>query len=294
MRAFNQAPGPHPTLTFTSFDMQTHGKAIERAAAYLKKTSPEDGTLAEKTYADINRWLGTGYQQASPDAKIAADHAARMVKLFDDHKSALIAASSASEWRDARQAAEIARQACVQRSPEAASDYRDQMMARNVEWLVDEAHPKEKIVLWAHNGHVTVEGGAYKPMGSWLRARFGKEIYVAGFAFRGGQLQAMGMRGASPGLSVHTAPPSPEGTGDAVLSAAGLPIFFLDMRAVPTDSTLGRWLAEKHLFYNLGAVWFGDDPASNRQPAAMSKSFDGLFFFEKTTAAEGFGFTHRQ
>ena len=37
MRAFNQAPGPHPTLTFTSFDMQTGRVAGQQALDYLKR-----------------------------------------------------------------------------------------------------------------------------------------------------------------------------------------------------------------------------------------------------------------
>jgi erythromycin esterase len=31
---------------------------------------------------------------------------------------------------------------------------RDQAMAENVKWLVGENYPGQKIILWAHNGHV--------------------------------------------------------------------------------------------------------------------------------------------
>jgi len=149
-------------------------------------------------------------------------------------------------------------------------------------------------VLWAHNGHVNTDSQYYKPMGTWLRERFGNEMYVAGFAFRGGELRAIGREKAqNTGLSVHKAEPSPEGTGDAVLSAAGMPIFFLDMRTVPPESALGKWLVQPHLFNNMGAMWVVDDPAANRNPATMSKAYDGLFFFENTHAAEGLG-TARQ
>ena len=44
------------------------------------------------------------------------------------------------------------------------------------------------------------------------------------------------------------------GRADAILSAAGTPVFFLDLRLVPRDGALGAWLAEPHDFHSLGAL----------------------------------------
>jgi erythromycin esterase len=169
------------------------------------------------------------------------------------------------------------------------------MMARNFEWLADQVHPNEKIVLWAHNGHVrSGEEMGFKSMGGWLRQRFGRQMYVVGFAFRQGEARAVGMEKGKfrGGPTTHKVPPSPEGTGDAVLSAAGMPLFILDLRGVPEASVLGRWLAEPHLYHSVGAGWTTDDPEANLQPEVVSRVYDGVIFVEEGHAAQGLPFIY--
>jgi hypothetical protein len=87
--------------------------------------------------------------------------------------------------------------------------------------------------------------------------------------------------GESRGLGVYTALASPEGSGDAVLSAAGIPQFFLNMARLPSGGALSRWLSETHLFHDLGAYWVLDDPDASLQPEEPGKSYDGLIFVEE-------------
>jgi hypothetical protein len=53
---------------------------------------------------------------------------------------------------------------------------------------------------------------------------------------------------------------------EAVLGAAGLRMFHLDLAAVPADSALGHWLTEPHL---LGG-----------QPVSLPKTCKGIIFVE--------------
>jgi hypothetical protein len=62
-----------------------------------------------------------------------------------------------------------------------------------------------------------------------------------------------------------------DGSGEQVLSAAGIPQWLLDVRKVPVGSALGRWLAEPHLFHG--------------QPTTLSKSCDSLVFLEANLAS---------
>ncbi len=285
MRKFNQAPGEHPTLTFTSFDMQTGRVAARQALDYLKRYSPADASIAEANL-DVAALDGV---QSDSRATGASERVAAVVAIFDSKREEMERASSREAWRNARQAAAIAYQACSMRIPGKGSGYRDEMLAANVEWLLKEVHPKEKIVLWAHNGHVRFGmTGSFKSMGTWLRERFGRDMYVAGFVFRRGEVRAIGMGGGtrSP-LSNHPVAPAPEGTGAAVLSAAGMPLFFLDMAALPARSPLSQWLGREQLFYNPGAVWMTDNPESNLSPTALSKAYDGAIFVEEGHAARG-------
>jgi len=136
--------------------------------------------------------------------------------------------------------------------------------------------PEAKVVLWTDNAH------ARDPV---LRERFGRKMYAVGFAFHRGEVRAVGVEGGeSRGLGVYSAQASPEGSGDAVLSAAGIPRFFLNMARLPANGALARWLADTHLFHDLGAYWVLDDPDASLQPEEAGKCYDGLFYVEEVHA----------
>jgi len=165
-----------------------------------------------------------------------------VIQVFDSKRAELVPQSMPEAWRDARQAAVIVYQSCAMRIPGKGPAYRDEMMAANVDWLAAQALPGEKMVIWSDNGHVRPGGGS---MGTWLRQRYGRQMYVTGFAFRRGQVRAAGLAGGKfTGLGDSDVPASPEGSGDAILGATGLPVFFLDLASVSPDGPLGRWLAQ--------------------------------------------------
>ncbi|MBZ5622399.1 MAG: erythromycin esterase family protein [Acidobacteriia bacterium] len=286
MRSYNQAPGKHPILTFTSFDMQTAHVAAQKAMEYLGRYSPADVDAAGEAYTEVQMLETRRAQIYDDQAKAVADRSAAVVKLFDSKRTAMTARSSPEAWRDARQAAAIVYQSCTMRIPGKGPAYRGEAMAGNVEWLAANVHPNEKIVLWAHNTHVAFGGSPAKSMGAWLRERYGKQMYVVGFAFRQGRLRAIGTEnGGFTALSIYSVPPSPEGSGDAILSAPGMPLFFLNMASLPAAGPLARWLAEPHLFHNVGANWVIDDPDSNLEPQSLSKLYDAIIFVEESHAA---------
>ncbi len=289
MREFNQAPGPHPTLTFASFGVAAASVVIPRVVDYLKRCAPLDAVTAQSNYAvllDMESRLGEVYDDA---ATRASERAEAVVNLLDGKRELLIQASSSSAWRDARQAAEMARQAAAMRISGKGSAYGNEMMARNIEWLANDAYPGEKIVLWGHNSLVGfTPGEPVKSVGTWLREEFGDRIYVTGFTFHRGELLAIGVQnGMSAGVATQRIPESAETNGDSVFSAGGMPVFFLDLRTVSPAGALGRWLAEPHSFLEVGALWNQDDPQSNARVKTISKSYDGLIFLEEGHAARG-------
>jgi erythromycin esterase len=287
MRNYNQLPGKHPILSFTSFDMQMAHVAGRMALEYLGRYSPGDAEAAADTYTEAQMLETRRALIYDDQAKSLAERAAAVVKVFDLKRTALVAASSDEAWRDARQAAVIVYQSCTMRIPGKGPTYRAEAMAANVEWL-QQVHPDEKMVLWAHNAHVSFGGGSdsVKSMGARLRERYGKQVYVVGFAFRQGRLRAVGMEsGKSTALSVYNVPPSPEGSGDAILSAAGMPLFYLDMASLPPGGPLAHWLSAPHLFHNVSNTWVVGNADANLEPQALSKLYDGLVFVEESHAA---------
>jgi erythromycin esterase len=285
MRTYNLSPGRHAALTFTSFDMQFGHAAADKAVEYLKDYAPDLAGVARAVYGeayDIEAHRGAIFDAR---AEGVAVRVASVAHEFDTRHHELTAASGEEKWSDARQAAAVVQEAVSLRIAGRGPGYRDQAMAANVEWLAA-AYPQAKIVLWAHNAHVRTKDQP-KSMGAFLRERFGRQFYTLGYAFRRGGLRAKGPEGGTAAdVKVFDAPPSPEGSGDAVLSRAGLPAFFLDLTSVPPQTALGHWLAEIHLFHSVGATWFTDDPGGNLEPAVLVKQYNSLIFIEEGQAAQ--------
>ena len=155
-------------------------------------------------------------------------------------------------------------------------------MADNVKWILDN-NPGAKIVLWAHNGHVSTESiGGYGPMGKSLREMFGTQMVVFGFAFNQGSFQAIDQ---GKGLRDFTVPPSPAGSLDATFAAAGIPLFALDLRAAPKSGFVATWLSEPHETRSIGAVFSETLAAQSLADLTAPQCFDVMIFVEKTTAA---------
>ena len=159
---------------------------------------------------------------------------------------------------------------------------RDQSMADNIKWILDN-NPGAKVVLWAHNGHVTTaSGGRYDPMGASLRKMFGAQMVVFGFAFNQGSFQAVEQ---GKGLHDFTVPPAPPGSLDATFAAAGIPLFALDLGDAPKSGPVATWLSESHKTRSIGAVYSQDSADQYLLDLKAPQSFDVMLFVEKTTAA---------
>jgi erythromycin esterase len=288
MRSYNQSPGQHAILTFTSFDMQVAHVAGRMALDFLGRYSPDDAQRAGELFTEAQMLENKRTQMFDEQAKGLSDRAAAIVHLFDVNRAAWIAASSPEAWRDARQAATVVYQSCTMRIPGKGPAYRAEANAANVGWL-RQVYAGQKIVLWGHNSHVSFGGEGERSLGSLLRERLGNQLYVVGFGFRRGSVRAIGLlQGKVTALSTYDVPPSPDGSGDAILSGAGLPAFFLNFAGVPAGSALSSWLSGPHLFYNFSSNWVQDDAAANLETEILSKSFDGLIFVEEGHAARPF------
>jgi erythromycin esterase-like protein len=176
------------------------------------------------------------------------------------------------EW--AIQNARVVRQAVEMRTNRVD---RDQAMAMNVKWILDQ-NPAEKVVLWAHNGHVA--GGRMmlsRSMGEHLRTMYGSQMVVFGFGFNRGGFQAINMGGG--GLQNFTVGPAPDGSFDAVLGAAGIPVFALDLRNAPAA------LREVRQSRQVGSGFVPASEANYLLRFAPPDVYDAILFVENTTAA---------
>jgi erythromycin esterase-like protein len=153
---------------------------------------------------------------------------------------------------------------------------RDRSMALNVKWILDQ-NPNAKIVLWAHNGHVSRGRATYRSMGEELHDMYGFQMVVFGFAFNRGSFQAVDARARR--LQNFTVAAAPSGSFDALLGAAGIPIFALNLRQAPA------WLREERLTRRIGSMFATDLETNYAMKVSVPTIFDAILFVENTTAA---------
>jgi len=153
-------------------------------------------------------------------------------------------------------------------------------MAENIKWILDHS-PRDKLVVWAHNGHVKAGGEGYGSMGESLRKMYGDHMVVFGFAFNQGSFQAVEMQ---KGLHNWTVPPAPAGSLHATLAATGLSLLALDLRQVPKDGPVADWWRQPHKTRSIGAVYSETAAANYFVDQTVPRSYDVLLFVENTTA----------
>jgi erythromycin esterase-like protein len=158
------------------------------------------------------------------------------------------------------------------------SNARDEAMADNVEWILQQ-NPGAKIVLWAHNAHVSKgEIWGTKWMGSMLDRKFPGQMVVFGFATGSGQYTAVGDGGLKSDHILQTPPPS---SVEAHLAAAKLPRLLLDIRGATPDDDASDWAATSRPMRSIGAMAM----AEQFFPCVPKDLFDVLVYIDQTTAA---------
>lgn len=281
LRAYNLDPAHAEKVQFLGFDMQFSHVALREALLYLDKVDP---TYASETREQLQplmrRQLMAGFGKL-PLAERGAiiSRVVRLIERFDRRGAEYIEKSSQEQWRAARQNAVIVRQAAGMFESEPPSfEARDRAMADNVAWILEQ-NPKDKIVLWAHNGHVgKTNYGPYRTMGMFLGERYGPQMVVFGFSFNQGGFRAV-KQGSGP--IEFVVGPAMVGGLDETLASVGAPILAVDLR--PVEGTVREWLDAKQRTRSIGAVYSEELEASYQQPISPRKTFDAVLFVENTT-----------
>ncbi len=153
---------------------------------------------------------------------------------------------------------------------------RDRSMATNIAWILDQNH-KAKVVLWAHDGHVAAGGVNHETMGTNLRARYGAQMVVVGFAFNQGSFRAVEVGVGK--IRDFTVPPAPADSLDGALAAARLPLFALDLRKAPP------WFLQERKSRQIGAGFSEGNADAYLMAIRPAAAFDALLFVDTTTAS---------
>jgi erythromycin esterase len=285
MRQYNATRGERPVVSFSGFDMQVRTVAMKRVIDCLDRIDSADRDTVRALYdgmEKLDKW-GTGIS-AEENTRLA-DRAREALDLIDARRTTLTTASTPEEYRDVRQAARIVLQG-FERGAGIAD--RERAMAENVSWLLEQAFPGQKIVLWAHNGHVGTgmeEGG--KSMGDHLRDRYAEQMVTIGFATHHGTVRARRLEPGKVGpLVAGPLAPARKVSVEAVFADTGLPRFILELRNLPKDGAVGVWLSKPRLHRMIGAVYDAELDSKYYIHVRLPAMYDGIVFIAETTAAQ--------
>ena len=287
MRRHNESGG---SVGFYGFDMQYPGMAIDNVARFV--AAVDRGASAEfaQRYECLARYANDASGR-SPSPGYSAQAAAYRDACLQDlrwvqdalvsRRTSYEAASSPMEWARAAQSARVAVQYEEMSSNRRS---RDLAMADNAKWLLDQLPAGGKIVLWAHNGHVSTSSSA--TMGWGLREMVGQSMVVMGFSFARGTFNAIGMSGSSyTQLGPHTVSGPKYDAYEEYFFASGMPRFFLDLRNRSTTPDTPSWLSGPRNALSIGAVYADATPDSYYYLARLPAEYDVMIYLDQTTAS---------
>ncbi|HET9950324.1 MAG TPA: erythromycin esterase family protein, partial [Candidatus Eisenbacteria bacterium] len=292
MRRWNNDPAHRTKVKFYGIDMQYPTRAAGNALEFLRRLDPAAADSADRTLrplADPYRTRrGFGAQGSGLPTAAAADSALRWLAARLERPAGRDRMhASDREFVRARQDVRVVQQ-WLDLTSASGPAARDRAMAENVQWILDTGEPGSKLVVWAHNGHVSMAepGAGAAGMGHALHAALGPDLVVFGFAFDRGDFQAVDAApGGARGLAPFHVGPARSGSLDDAMSRGGNPIAALDLRRLPGSGEAADWFSRPQWTRSIGAVYA--DTFAERYYARLvpTESFDALLFVDSTSAA---------
>jgi erythromycin esterase len=270
MRAYNQQ---HATkIRYVGIDMQNPKPNLLRLEYFA--TQRADTVLGRRvrelraTYAALDK--------ASAATKL------RLVRLSDELVKHLQAVAAPAAIQ---QHGQVLRQRAGYEQAANGILFRDQAMATNLAWLLQQ-EPAAKVVVWAHNIHIQHDK-SYPLMGQYIAKQLGPAYVAVGFATGHGTASVFNPDGSAQPLVL--APPLPD-SFEAWLDQATPPNYFLNLsRSAASD----KWLTKSRKFRNIGFnVPPGGAEVQFMAYPPLSKAFDALFYLHETSASQPYRAAH--
>lgn len=294
MRQYNLDQTHKQKIKFYGFDMQASRQGALAVLQYLKKV---DEAFYKKARLILSPYLA--HRSIAYDKNITAKEIEDASKIYSvkEHirvyKKEYIEHTSANEYALAVQHLETVIQ-CFELGKSISWlqwKKREIPMADNVEWILNHEGSKSKMMIWAHNAHVSSDNVYYftGAMGKHLKKRFANTYYAIGWEFNNGSIRAkQKIADGSYQItdSIRVQEPYP-GTVSDLFSKAKKPVLFIDLNEVEKhpSNRLNIYFNTSRPMTYIGAVYNpGDNRYTNKN---LQECFDGLLFIETINPAKG-------
>ena len=291
MKSYNADFNHTKKIIFSSYDMQTEEVAKAKVLAYLAAIAPDLHQRTKKLYEKkVDRNAAMSGQLPKKDWESVKKLALEARDLIRSNKKRLLSRGPKDAYLDAEHASTIYVQWTQMLVPNFFQSFgvRDRSMAENVLWLLNERYPGQKVMAWAHNGHVSF--GDYlqgvPSMGHVLRRDLGQRYFVFGFASYAGEIRAIPMnaQGMQPGgPKPLTLPPPVPRSIEFVFHQVG-PRLILPLREA--NGLLKEWSEQPWAHRGPGAAFNPLQQEDQISETPIREGFDALVFIDKSTAAK--------
>ena len=288
MRAYNTGCAAGEQCRFAGFDM----KPIEGACDNLRKLllgRAVPGT--EKALEIIAACRDVTWFQKEPQGLPEVGWLNGWINV---HRPDLLRFCSAEALQyaveDARYIGQFVHTVAEYQSEDGMDGYgqRDVFMARNVQRLLEE-NPQEKIIVWAHNGHIARDERMHS-MGWHLKRAFGAQYYSAGVMIGAGGLQSRDMQSME--LRSYTVKePIPGSWEEELHGAFNKQNWYVQIRTGCRQSNdFQEWAGREKKALLVGAVYANDLPEEEYNknfvgPVTLADQYDGVFYLGQVQRA---------
>jgi erythromycin esterase len=294
MRQYNADPAHEKKVKFYGLDLFYSKSPADMVAGYVEKTDRASAKKVAEALEPLRSrevW-NILYKYDEKQSSALREKLKDVSALFDDKKEAYIEASSKQEWSLMRRHAEYLRDFTDyalygKTSDVLAIDVRDKCQAETVKWILDNEPPGTRVALWAHNFHISAApypGHPFTFAGIHLKKTMGDDYLSVGFVFNRGGFQSFDMT-AQPTfflLKGFNAGPYP-GSYGAAMARTGMPVFFLDLRTIPSQGVVHDWFAAPHTFLWIDSVYASEKDI--KYQFKLPGTFDAVIFIEETSRA---------
>ncbi|MBP6773760.1 MAG: erythromycin esterase family protein [Gemmatimonadaceae bacterium] len=289
MRQWNTTAPVAQRVSFRGFDMQSPGASMDSVTSFIHRVAPNYDVDILNWYQCMQIFRNRGATEGRPRSEYAAQPADSRAFCAEGINDAVelvrTRGAGAPDLQAAVHHARLVQQfeSVISTSNQTLSNQRrDAFMAENVTWLRDQSPAGARMVLWAHNEHITRQPGA---MGAQLGIDYGSDYRPLGFSFGRGAFNAILQQGATAGtLQSHTVQLVPvRSLEDAFLSTT-IPMLLLDARKLLTGGNAAQPLRGPIATRTIGTLYNPSTEASYFPLRVLPYDFDLMIFVRDGTA----------
>jgi erythromycin esterase len=291
LRLYNQSVSDEKKVQFYGLDLWRNDIGRNKVLNYLSKFAPERFKATNSLFGALD------VEEAKWPRQIDGETKQTLVQLLPQlqdlldylnrNKDSFISGSTLDDFTQIMQYTRVMEQWILANAadllPGSETKNRSKFMADNLMYIIDQARPEAKFVLWAHNGHIAINNSEKDNLGYCLREKYGDRYYAFGFEFYEGSFLA---RTYIPDnvlgeLKEITVTPASAGTLPWYLSCLGIGDFILNLRTPVGSPVIEQWLHNPITAHH--ANWVCDE--INYYEMKIGGRYDGFIFIERTTAS---------